>query len=55
MIKEKQKISVIINTLKEEKNIEKCLKTVAWANDVVIVDMHSDDATVEIAKKYTKK
>ena len=54
MIKEKQKISVIINTLNEEKNIEKCLKTVEWANDVVIVDMHSDDATVEIAKKYTK-
>lgn len=49
------KISVVINTLNEEKNIENCLKAVKWADEIVIVDMYSDDKTVEIAKKYTDK
>ncbi len=49
------KISVIINTLNEELNIERCLKTVLWADEIVIVDMHSADKTVEIARRYTDK
>ncbi|MDR0911702.1 MAG: glycosyltransferase family 2 protein [Methanobrevibacter sp.] len=48
-------ISVIINTLNEEKNIRNCLETVKWADEIVIVDMYSDDKTVEIAKNYTDK
>lgn len=49
------KISVIINTFNEERNIENCLKSVKWADEIVIVDMYSDDKTVEIARKYTDK
>ena len=49
------KISVIINTFNEETNIENCLKTVKWADEIIVVDMHSDDKTVEIARKYTNK
>lgn len=46
-------VSVIINTLNEEKNIRNCLETVKWAEEIVLVDMHSDDKTVEIAGEYT--
>jgi len=49
------KISVTINTFNEERNIENCLKSVKWADEIIIVDMYSDDKTVEIAGKYTDK
>lgn len=49
------KISVVINTWNEEKNIERCLKSVKWADEIIVVDMESTDKTVEIAKKYGAK
>lgn len=49
------KISVVINTLNEEKNIEKVLGSVKWADEIVIVDDGSTDKTIDLAKKYTKK
>jgi glycosyltransferase involved in cell wall biosynthesis len=42
-------LSVTINTLNEEANIGECIASVTWADDIVVVDMHSDDRTVEIA------
>lgn len=49
------KISVIINTLNEEKNIERVLKSVEWADEVIVCDMHSDDDTAVISKKLGAK
>lgn len=49
------KISVVINTWNEEKNIERCLKSVGWADEIVVVDMYSKDETVELAKKLGAK
>jgi glycosyltransferase involved in cell wall biosynthesis len=49
------KVSVLINTLNEEKNIKNCLETVKWADEIIIVDMYSDDKTVEIARDYTNR
>lgn len=49
------KTSVIINTLNEEKNIERAIKSVAWADEVVVCDMYSEDKTVEIAKNLGAK
>lgn len=47
------KISVVINTLNEENNLGFALNSVyRWADEIVVVDMHSDDRTVEIAKQY---
>ena len=47
------KISVVLATYNEEKNIEDCLKSVVgWASEIVIFDGTSIDKTVEIAKKY---
>jgi glycosyltransferase involved in cell wall biosynthesis len=46
-------VSVVINTLNEERNIRACLETVTWADEIIIVDMHSDDDTFAIAREFT--
>ena len=46
-------ISVVIITLNEEANLPYALRSVrAWADEVIVVDMHSDDRTRQIAKEY---
>lgn len=50
------KISVVVNTWNEEKNISRCLESVKdFADEIVMVDMESEDKTVEIAKKFRAK
>lgn len=44
------RISVIIITLNEERNVERCLRSVLWADEVVVVDAMSGDRTVEISR-----
>ena len=47
------KISVIIIAGNEENNIKDCLESVAWADEIVVVDSESADGTVQLAKRYT--
>ncbi len=49
------KISVVINTWNEEKNIERAIKSVKWADEVVVCDVYSDDRTIQLAKKLGAK
>jgi glycosyltransferase involved in cell wall biosynthesis len=49
------KISAIIITFNEENNIQDCLKSLDWADEIIIVDSRSTDKTVEIASKFTKQ
>jgi len=53
MSEKKVPVSVVVITKNEEKNIEECLKTVTWADEIVLLDDCSTDRTVEIAKKFT--
>jgi (heptosyl)LPS beta-1,4-glucosyltransferase len=44
-------VSLVINTLNEALNIERCIKSAKdFVTDIVVVDMHSDDDTQKIAK-----
>jgi glycosyltransferase involved in cell wall biosynthesis len=44
---------VVINTLNEELNLPYALRSVrTWADEIVVVDMHSDDRTREIAEEF---
>jgi len=43
-------ISVVVLTKNEEINLRRCLLSVAWAEQLVVVDSGSADATVEIAR-----
>ncbi|MDG1822778.1 MAG: glycosyltransferase [Flavobacteriaceae bacterium] len=50
-----KKITALITTYNEEKNIERCLKTVKWADEILVVDSFSTDNTVEICKQFGAK
>lgn len=49
------KISVVINTLNDEKNIKRAIDSVSWTDEILICDMYSEDKTIEIAKKMGAK
>lgn len=49
------KISALVIAKNEEKNVEDCLKSVSWCDEIILVDSKSTDRTVDIAKKYTDK
>jgi len=48
-------LSVVIITKNEENDIEGCLESIKWANEIVVVDAFSEDATCEICRRYTDK
>ncbi len=48
-------ISVIIIAKNEESKIEECMKSISWADEIILVDGFSEDATVSITRKYTDK
>lgn len=50
------KVSAVIITLNEEKNIERCLKSlIGIVDEIIVVDSFSKDNTPEICKKYNVK
>lgn len=50
-----KKISVVIITKNEENNIRRCLESVKWADEIILIDSQSEDKTVEIAQEYNAK
>jgi len=49
------KLSVIIIARNEAPRIKTALESVAWADEIIVVDSESSDATVQIAKSFTDK
>lgn len=49
------KISAAIITLNEEENLEDCLNSLSWVDEIVIVDSLSTDRTLEIAETFGAK
>jgi len=52
---EKVPISVVVITRNEEENIAECLESARFADEIVVLDDHSGDKTVEIARRFTDK
>jgi glycosyltransferase involved in cell wall biosynthesis len=44
-------LSVVVLTRNEAENIERCLKSVQWADEILVVDAESTDGTPEIAER----
>jgi len=49
------KITAIVITLNEEANLARALESLAWADEIIIVDSQSRDRTVEIARRFTER
>jgi glycosyltransferase involved in cell wall biosynthesis len=53
---DRPKVSAVLNTLNEEKNIVFSLRSVrTWVDEIILVDMHSEDATVAVAREFGAK
>jgi glycosyltransferase involved in cell wall biosynthesis len=48
-------LSAIIITKNEEINLERCLRSVSWVDEIIVVDSGSTDSTIEIAKSFKAK
>lgn len=46
-------LTVVISAFNEERNIKECLLSVAFADEVIVVNNSSTDKTEEIARKFT--
>lgn len=47
------RISAVLNTLNEEARLPLALRSLKpWVDEIVVVDMHSDDRTVEVARSF---
>ena len=51
----KNKISVTIICKNEASRIKRCLDSVCWADEIVIVDSGSTDDTLAVVAEYTDK
>lgn len=50
-----QMISAIVLTHNDEDVLERCIKSIQWCDEVIIIDDESTDGTIGIAKKYGAK
>ena len=55
MSKEKAKVSVYVLAYNEEAKIVDCIKSVLWADEVILIDSHSTDKTARIAQDLGAK
>lgn len=51
----RDKISACLTVGNEERNIRRCLDSLYWVDEIIVVDSFSDDRTVEICKQYTDR
>jgi glycosyltransferase involved in cell wall biosynthesis len=49
------RVSIVVITLDEEDHLRRCLESVAWADEIVVVDAESLDKTVQIAREFTDR
>ena len=49
----RRRLSVVVVTLNEEERIRACLESVAWADELIVVDAESHDKTAAIARELT--
>lgn len=51
----KSGISVVLNTYQADRYLDRVLDSVKWADEIVVVDMHSTDRTREMAEAHGAK
>jgi len=51
----RNKVSAVVIAYNDEPNIRACLETLTWADEIIVVDSHSTDATEKISREFTDK
>jgi len=51
----REKISACITAGNEEDKIRRCIESLAWCDEIVVVDSFSTDRTVDICREYTDR
>jgi glycosyltransferase involved in cell wall biosynthesis len=49
------RVSAVVITLNEEDRLRPCLLSVAWVDEIVVVDAESQDKTVQVAREFTDR
>jgi glycosyltransferase involved in cell wall biosynthesis len=52
MTSAREKFSLVVTTFNSAETLDRCLAGAAFADDIIVLDSGSSDATVEIAQKY---
>ena len=47
-----QKLSAFVTTYNNDDTLAQCLESVAWADEIVVLDSYSDDDTLAVARRY---
>lgn len=50
-----KRLSAVLSVYNEEKNLQDCLESLKWVDEIIVVDNSSTDQTVKICQKYTDK
>ncbi len=48
-------VSVYVLTYNNKRTLERCLKSLGWADELIVVDSFSDDGSFELARAFTDK
>ena len=49
------RLSVAVIAWNEEERLRACLESVAWADEIIVIDAESTDKTVQLAREFTDK
>ena len=46
-------VSAVVIAYNDEPNMRACLESITWADEIIVVDSHSTDATERISREFT--
>ena len=54
-MKDVPKVSAVVIAYNDEPNMRACLESLSWADELIVVDSYSTDATTRISQEFTDK
>ena len=53
MSESSKKVSAVVIAYNDDPSLRACLESLAWADELIVVDSHSTDATAQISREFT--
>lgn len=51
----REKVSAVVIAYNDAPNMRKCLESLHWVDELVVIDSHSTDGTTDICREFTSK